>query len=215
MIRRPPRSTLFPYTTLFRSLLHPLEGEGGLQYGLTLQSGAAIDRHEVALGGRDVEESALVVSLDGERGRSSFDVLVDDQPRARLAAGESIPIFLQPYRSYKVRLRPAGPASVDYDSATRSITLYPGNVAHVRWTARPLFTVFGQAVGADGRPVANAMVQSDRGIGETNGQGYFQIDVAGGDTLSFTHGQSSSCHAKVAMPAEGEDLVALGKVVCR
>src|SRR5438552_5495749 len=26
MIRRPPRSTLFPYTTLFRSLLHPLAG---------------------------------------------------------------------------------------------------------------------------------------------------------------------------------------------
>src|SRR2546430_8279648 len=24
MIRRPPRSTLFPYTTLFRSLAHPL-----------------------------------------------------------------------------------------------------------------------------------------------------------------------------------------------
>src|SRR5260221_9732016 len=26
MIRRPPRSTLFPYTTLFRSDLHPTEG---------------------------------------------------------------------------------------------------------------------------------------------------------------------------------------------
>src|SRR5256885_5840080 len=26
MIRRPPRSTLFPYTTLFRSLLHEVEG---------------------------------------------------------------------------------------------------------------------------------------------------------------------------------------------
>src|SRR6201987_6359842 len=25
MIRRPPRSTLFPYTTLFRSQLHPFE----------------------------------------------------------------------------------------------------------------------------------------------------------------------------------------------
>src|SRR2546428_4152454 len=25
MIRRPPRSTLFPYTTLFRSQLHPVE----------------------------------------------------------------------------------------------------------------------------------------------------------------------------------------------
>src|SRR5260370_11768444 len=29
MIRRPPRSTLFPYTTLFRS-----PGGGGLQYGI-------------------------------------------------------------------------------------------------------------------------------------------------------------------------------------
>src|SRR3712207_7268780 len=32
MIRRPPRSTLFPYTTLFRSVVHPLgvlAGEGG------------------------------------------------------------------------------------------------------------------------------------------------------------------------------------------
>src|SRR2546422_5914149 len=33
MIRRPPRSTLFPYTTLFRSVacvvLEPVQGEGG------------------------------------------------------------------------------------------------------------------------------------------------------------------------------------------
>src|SRR5258705_4591727 len=26
MIRRPPRSTLFPYTTLFRSTIHPMVG---------------------------------------------------------------------------------------------------------------------------------------------------------------------------------------------
>src|SRR2546422_4421379 len=28
MIRRPPRSTLFPYTTLFRSLRHRVHGDG-------------------------------------------------------------------------------------------------------------------------------------------------------------------------------------------
>src|SRR3712207_9343836 len=28
MIRRPPRSTLFPYTTLFRSLIRPWSGQG-------------------------------------------------------------------------------------------------------------------------------------------------------------------------------------------
>src|SRR3712207_8407897 len=30
MIRRPPRSTLFPYTTLFRSLLHRAQEAGGV-----------------------------------------------------------------------------------------------------------------------------------------------------------------------------------------
>src|SRR2546430_9491169 len=33
MIRRPPRSTLFPYTTLFRSLLHGAHREEELQVG--------------------------------------------------------------------------------------------------------------------------------------------------------------------------------------
>src|SRR2546425_5128344 len=34
MIRRPPRSTLFPYTTLFRSLLQHREQEGGDDSGI-------------------------------------------------------------------------------------------------------------------------------------------------------------------------------------
>src|SRR5258708_29076616 len=33
MIRRPPRSTLFPYTTLFRSALAPTHSDGGHQHG--------------------------------------------------------------------------------------------------------------------------------------------------------------------------------------
>src|SRR5258708_26671274 len=45
MIRRPPRSTLFPYTTLFRSARHPLDP------ALTAQT--AIDvRSRQRLGGR-------------------------------------------------------------------------------------------------------------------------------------------------------------------
>src|SRR3712207_7101153 len=34
MIRRPPRSTLFPYTTLFRSLVEQVEGDAEAAVGL-------------------------------------------------------------------------------------------------------------------------------------------------------------------------------------
>src|SRR3712207_8474892 len=49
MIRRPPRSTLFPYTTLFRSL--PLsEVKPGMKgYGLTVFSGTTPERFDVEI----------------------------------------------------------------------------------------------------------------------------------------------------------------------
>src|SRR2546430_12325616 len=44
MIRRPPRSTLFPYTTLFRSLggQRPLEPEAGLDFLHVCLKGAGV-----------------------------------------------------------------------------------------------------------------------------------------------------------------------------
>src|SRR5256885_8305057 len=47
MIRRPPRSTLFPYTTLFRSSAHtvqryPIRRAGGAMTVLTRRSGRAL-----------------------------------------------------------------------------------------------------------------------------------------------------------------------------
>src|SRR3989442_6847347 len=51
MIRRPPRSTLFPYTTLFRSQ--------GREVGRALDSGVAAHRHDAAPRPADVAEQQL------------------------------------------------------------------------------------------------------------------------------------------------------------
>src|SRR5258708_18348372 len=69
MIRRPPRSTLFPYTTLFRSFaekrLHRLlEGGEGL-----LHVGLSVGRRGNAAGVRkQVHAADLQVALKGRRG---------------------------------------------------------------------------------------------------------------------------------------------------
>src|SRR5687768_18283768 len=39
MIRRPPRSTLFPYTTLFRSLVRGRRDHVGMRYGARMEPG--------------------------------------------------------------------------------------------------------------------------------------------------------------------------------
>src|SRR2546425_5257016 len=43
MIRRPPRSTLFPYTTLFRSDVRAVVGEDGREHAAGDQPGAVDD----------------------------------------------------------------------------------------------------------------------------------------------------------------------------
>src|SRR3989442_4147796 len=77
MIRRPPRSTLFPYTTLFRSPL--LRGQGRLGEG-HLEVGGEEQRvvAEAAAAARSREDAALARGLDELRlGQRPLEVGVD------------------------------------------------------------------------------------------------------------------------------------------
>src|SRR3712207_8119316 len=72
MIRRPPRSTLFPYTTLFRSRDHP-EGQARLRRGAEdppRGRAAALPRPLLARRAEDARR-ALVEARLGHRDRKS------------------------------------------------------------------------------------------------------------------------------------------------
>src|SRR3712207_8332369 len=78
MIRRPPRSTLFPYTTLFRSpVLLPVDGRRD-----------AVSEHDPArapaLGGRRAEQRPVGPRLDPSRGRRSEEHTSELQSRQYL-----------------------------------------------------------------------------------------------------------------------------------
>src|SRR5256885_9921768 len=63
MIRRPPRSTLFPYTTLFRSFLLGLIVGGAIIYWFTGASTQAVSTGAY----RAVEFIKANIKLDGDR----------------------------------------------------------------------------------------------------------------------------------------------------
>ena len=194
---------------------HNIEGGNRTQYGLTVQTGAILNRDDALIGGRDLGESALVVSVEGDSDKSAFDVLINGQSRGRVSAGGRLPLFLQPYRTYSVRLRPVKGASVWYDSAAHKVTLYPGNVQHVRWHAEHLVTVIGRALRPDGKPVGDAMVTSRRGMGQANPDGYFQIETTSNDVLAFDPREGAQCKVEVGAVKPQQDFARLGRVVCQ
>src|SRR2546428_2205280 len=62
MIRRPPRSTLFPYTTLFRSALGQPDALRGDPVDLALEPGTEVDLHLVSRVGRSEEHTSELQS---------------------------------------------------------------------------------------------------------------------------------------------------------
>src|SRR5438270_5837724 len=63
MIRRPPRSTLFPYTTLFRSFLRPGASLRGLPRGLAQRPRLRRDRKSTRLNSSHSQISYAVFCL--------------------------------------------------------------------------------------------------------------------------------------------------------
>src|SRR5258708_30726367 len=86
MIRRPPRSTLFPYTTLFRSCLGVAARAAGRGAGFRRAQGRDIGRHA---GGRSEEHTSelqspdhLVCRLLLEKKKNRSNNIVDETPRS-------------------------------------------------------------------------------------------------------------------------------------
>lgn len=196
-------------------IIHNLDDDGRTQYDLSFQSGIALSLRGSTIGARQVEQSALIVSVGGDARETTFNVLVNDIPRGRVRIGQPFSLFVPAYRTYRVRIMPADAAAVEYDASPREVTLYPGNVQALKWDARSYFTLIARAVTASGSPIANAIVESRKGIAETDSYGYFQIDMSHGDPITIAQPGGTSCNVKVPDVTIHDDYASIGKVLCQ
>jgi hypothetical protein len=204
-----------PLVNARADLLHQFGDLATTQYAATLESGFVMSGHGVGMSGREMNDSAVEVSADGIAPGQRFELLVDEVARGTVGADRTTRVFLQPYRSYQIRLRPLGAQAASFDTAARQVTLYPGSVAALHWDVTPLFVLFGQAVDGLGRPVANAEIKGAFGIGRSDGEGYFQIETRSGDVLGFEPASAPACAVTVGKARQRDGYVSGGKVQCR
>ena len=194
------------------------EDFGGQQGASTRYAGnfatsIAVGAGGVAFGGADVSASGIIVRLDGASPDLTVDVLVDGAPMARLRGGQSTPIFLPPYRVYRVTVLPVGGPAIDFDNRDRRISLFPGNVQTLTWKVTPVMAVFARALDAGGRPIADAAIEGAREPAVTDDQGYFQVEVGTGATLTL-HPASGACRIPLPKAAPQNGYAGLGNLVC-
>src|SRR3989475_8153594 len=94
MIRRPPRSTLFPYTTLFRSPAYdgPFPGEAFPLAHRRIVAGHDRMRSQDLFDGREDEIAAAVHAGGQELDRHRVAVAVHDQPGQAIGFSMNDPV---------------------------------------------------------------------------------------------------------------------------
>jgi hypothetical protein len=169
---------------------------------------------ELTFGGANFFPSGIIVVVDGGT-PAKFEVLVNGQPKGEISTGETIPILLPEYKSYRVRLRPIGAPAVYFDSKTRVFSLYPATVKTLRWHVDAVVTIIGRIVDANGNPVADARLDGGVETAYTDSNGYFQADVSSKRTLQVTRDDRTKCNVTLGPISHDEVYASVGNLLCR
>jgi Mat/Ecp fimbriae outer membrane usher protein len=185
------------------------------RWGGNLISSVITDGEVVAFGGRERQESGIVVALDGASPDAEFNVMVNGSNKGAVRVGDRLPVLLSPYKTYKVRLEQLGGEFISFDSENRDITLYPGNIVGIAWSINPIVAVFGRIVRQDGTPLSFAKVD---GVGRgtfTDDLGYFQAEMSKPGTFRISPPEGEACEIEIASLPEKQVYVDLKDIVCR
>ena len=169
-----------------------------------------------ALGGGSSQLAAVVVEIDGDLPDAEFEVIVDNRVAGYATTTKRGVISLRPYETYGVRIRPTGDDILGYDERTYGVTLYPGNVHRLVFTAQQLHVLVAQALLPDGSPVAHGKFDNVEGFGATDNEGWFQVEVSHQDDLRVRLPSGEYCALQQPQPDPNDDgLIVAEALTCR
>ena len=111
-----------------------------------------------------------------------------------------------------MRLRPDGTSALSLDAASRTISLYPGNVARLDWQVSQRIIVFGQLVDSANVPLAYASITAGPEIAASDENGFFQIEAASNTALAIRAQDGQNFQAAIGDPGE-QEFLELGTIV--
>lgn len=201
--------------SIYTDVAQPIAGNAGsTQYSINFQTTAAVAASGIAFQGREQQDSVIMVGVEGAPKGAPFEVLVDNAPRGIVRSGSQLSITVPAYRQYAVRLRSIAADLMRFDGGTRLVSVYPGTVSRLRWSAQRVLALFGRIVWPNGIPVANAGVYAPGAIGGTDDNGYFQIEAGATAVLKVQNADGRTCQLPVRARPTAQGYAALGTLVC-
>ena len=136
-------------------------------------------------GGNQQQNSGLIIKNTGNSTDVPMRVMINNSEQSSFITGQTNTLFITPYQTYKVSIKPKESSAIDYDGSVKNVTLYPGNVLPMVWTINHINVVLGHVVLPDGTPLVNAKMEEARNISVTDEEGLFQGELLELNNVTF------------------------------
>ena len=184
-----------------------------LFYSLNHSLGIATTPDSVTVGSAGSTAGAVVVEVGGEI-EGQFEVKVDSRVVGYTWANNPSIVSLRPYETYRIRVNPISENIVGFDDSVREITIYPGNVEVLKFEAFEITVLVGQAVDEHGKPLKYARFKNTVGLGLTDANGWYQVEVKKTQPLVVTKKDGTFCQMELPELAVVQNLAVLDVIEC-
>ena len=182
-------------------------------YALNHSMSVATTADKVTVGSAGSTAGAVVVDIGGAID-GQFEVRVDSRVVGYAWANKPSIISLRPYESYRIRVNPISDNIVGFDDSVREITVYPGNVEVLKFEAYEITVLVGQAVDEQGDPLEFARFKNSVGLGLTDADGWYQIEVKNRKPLVVAKRDGTYCQIELPELTVVQNLAVLDVLTC-
>jgi len=174
----------------------------------------AVSKDKVAVGRNTGQTAGVIIDVDGQPEGSTFDVKVNGSQRGVGRVGSKFFLPLQPFRQHRIDLLPHSIVLGNFESSSRSVTLYPGNVAVLQVDVQGRYLLITRFADSEGEIISDKVIRYQGQPYYIKGDGVVQIEVVSGDNLDIDLGEDELCSVDIPNPNGKEIVIESVPLVC-
>ncbi|WP_100550396.1 TcfC E-set like domain-containing protein [Caedibacter taeniospiralis] len=144
---------------------------------------------------------------------SKYTVYVDGKESIVINNNQSYFISMPIYQEHNIQVQ-THEVTLSVPNNDRNVILYPGNVETIRLNAKPAILVMGNFISSTGEILSHAKISGGLEPGETDTDGFAQIDVLTGAKLILETMDGQKCSVNSGTLASEDGIAFKDEIVC-
>jgi len=186
--------------------------DNNTQFAANYENVIAYSEKKIALGGHKKGDTGVIVNIKDNHNGDQFDVYANNKKLARITSNQTRVIFLKPFKTYLITIKPVSDGYYSYSRRAKRLTLYKGNFKTISWKVSRDIILHTRVIDKNGNPVTHAKLKHSQAT--TDNEGYLQAQIPPKSKQLTLEKNNKTCHIKLPQLTLIHDFVAIEHLNC-